>query len=301
MQYIGIDIGGTNTKIGFFNNNLELFKKIIIDTQKYSEELLLEIAKIVNENNINNEYEGIGITVPGFIKKDGFISEMPNINIKDININQIMKEYTNLNTIGINDGNAAAIAEIYNSKLNKNNNYLIITIGTGLGGAIVINNKVILGNRGMSSEIGHLKIDEKYNFLCGCGKRGCAETIVSLKGIKNLINYYQKEYPYSKLNCDNINGFLYYNALSENDALANKIMEIQSHYLSKLIDNVNTIIDLDQVIVGGGLANKTMLNNTIANYLKISLVQYHNLEIRLTKNKNDSGMIGAVYNYIENN
>lgn len=293
-MYLGIDVGGTTIKVGLYNQRYELIQKDIYQTDQIQDNFIDGLTKIIQKYE-TKDLQGLGIGLPGFVLENGYIQQLPNIKVEKINIIDQLKKVFNFKIKVANDANAALIAYQYLSH-NSMQNIMLISIGTGLGAGLSYNQQLLIGKHGMVGEIGHLKIalEQNYAFKCSCQKLNCLETIVSNNGIVNLYHYYQNEYQDSILHQQSINGYNLYQAVAKEDALAIKIANIQAQALALAIDQINTILDLDKIVLAGGIAseNKYLLKQVQTEYQKLSLKQYHDLEIVLA-NEQNLGMLGA--------
>lgn len=187
MIKCGIDVGGTNIKIGFFDESNNLIKDISIKTSKIKEEIVKDIINTVKANVNVKEVIGYTLALPAVLK-DGVVIYSPNTNILGINFYDLLsKEFNNKNIIIDNDANMAALAE---SRLSGLKDLIVITLGTGVGGGIIIDGKIYNKN-GFAGEVGHIKVDYGHNpRKCGCGKYGCCEAYSSAKNI--VLDYNNK-------------------------------------------------------------------------------------------------------------
>ena len=171
-MYYGIDIGGTTAKIGCFKDD-KLIKSWIIDMRVNTvDEMVLNIINSIKANDDN--VLGIGLDCPGFIVNDQVITS-PNLHFLDgINLKQAFLKHIDTKVKVINDANCHALGEAIYNKLD---NIVFITLGTGVGGGYIVDGKVFEGFNGAFMEIGHMHVDDFYNFRCGCGQVGCLETV----------------------------------------------------------------------------------------------------------------------------
>ena len=188
---IGIDIGGTFTKFGIVDRNGNCLKENFTSTDKYTEfdvyldHLHTEIEELINSIPEEIDIKGIGIGAPNGNYYHGTIEHAPNLNWKGLVpfVDRFKEYFPGLPIRLTNDANAAAIGEmIYGGAIGLND-FIVITLGTGLGSGIVVNGNIVYGHDGFAGEMGHLNVKHRGR-MCGCGKRGCLETYVSATGIK---------------------------------------------------------------------------------------------------------------------
>lgn len=287
----GVDVGGTTVKIGFINDN-KIIYKYEIDTKSdtlFSDifnSIILEIKKY----NINIDDLGqIGFGIPGNVVNN-YINKMPNVGIENIDLNKIAKEYTKTIIKSSNDANCAALGEaIYN---NINSAYFI-TLGTGVGGGLVLNGKVIDGVHSAAGEIGHIAID-KHNYKCTCGLCGCLETVASATGIKRLAIEYKDKYK-TNIDFDNLTAKSIIDSARINDELGVFVLNYISESIAKVLSILAVSCDVESFIIGGGVsyAGDILLNCIKKYYDKYSFYACKNTKIKLAELKNDAGMLGA--------
>ncbi len=190
---IGIDIGGTYTKMGLADREGKLHHECSIETEKYDTPnafvaaIHSEFKSFLSEHGSDFTIKGIGIGAPNGNIYSGTIEYAPNLIWKGIiPFADIMKSTFDLPVVLTNDANAAAIGEMVFGDAQNMKNFLMITLGTGLGSGLVVNGGLVYGHDGFAGELGHVRV-EKDGRLCGCGKRGCLETYVSATGIKRTV------------------------------------------------------------------------------------------------------------------
>ena len=190
---VGIDIGGTNTKIGIVDKSGHCYAHTSIVTptsgkiEDFIKNMSLEIENLKTQLSPNIQLVGIGIGAPNANYYKGTIEHAPNLAWKGvIEFAEMFKKYYKLPIFLTNDANAAAIGEMVYGGAKGMNDFIVITLGTGLGSGLVANGKLIYGHDGFAGELGHTTVDP-YGRHCACGKRGCLETYVSATGIKRTI------------------------------------------------------------------------------------------------------------------
>jgi len=283
LKYIGIDIGGTKIKFGLFENNI-LSKKIELDTTKD----IIQVLKVgINKLASFNELVSIGIAIPAPIKGE-YMFNAPNLPWSNMNILTYLKEELDFENIYVvNDANAAALGE-YNYG-EKYESVVLITLGTGVGGGIVVDGKVVEGQFGLGGEIGHLPLDEHFNFNCGCGFTGCAETVTSATGLKNM---------YKTLSGTELGTVKIFELAINGDKIANDVLDLYVGYLSKLCHIITVTTNPEVIIFGGGVskAGDYLLNKIKDSfYSRTSFEAFKSVKIKLATLGNDSGMYGAYY------
>ena len=291
---IGIDVGGTQVKIGFVEGK-NIVHKFAIDTNKETlfDEVCLFVKQKVEELNITN-LEGIGIGVPGNIIS-GYITLLPNVGIRNFDLHKKMKEYFPNTVIGSgNDANVAALGE---ALIKDIKNAIFVTLGTGVGGGVIVNGKVIEGITGSGGEIGHMQVDNKYNFQCGCGLKGCLETLASATGIVRLCNTYMPQYPNSILYGKEVTCKDVIDAAKVNDELGLLALNEACDSLARALSLLAVTTNPDSFIIGGGVSKAgDILIDTIKKYYdNYAYFGVKNTKIELATLGNDAGILGAAF------
>jgi len=312
----GIDIGGTNTVIGFINRNGNCIKEISFQTQSKStpNEYFKNISGLIQRtlNTISSNYGllGIGIGAPNANYQNNTIENPPNLNWGIVDVSTIMKQYIDLPIAIINDANAAAIGELYFGAGKGMKNFILITLGTGLGGGIVVNGEIVNGRNGIAGEIGHI-IYEEGGRQCKCGLKGCLETYVSATGIvttaKELLNNSNLPSILRKINASSIDSKLIFEAASDGDVLAINAFELTGKALGTQLAVIVSIINPEAIFLLGGLAGAgELIIEPTKKYMEKNLfTPYKNKVIILPSglNKVNAAVLGAgalIWNELEN-
>ena len=305
---IGIDVGGTSIKGGAVTKEGKVlgYFKMPIDKTKTQEETLNEMISIVNnyvkENNYKDRIIGIGAGIPGSIDRDsGRIIYCGNLGWKDMDFCKIMKEKTGFDTKIINDANAATYGE---AKFGAGKNYpfsLLFTLGTGIGGGVIINGELYEGNEGKGTEMGHL-ILEMNGRPCTCGRKGCWEKYASATALIYDTKIAMEKDPNSLLHKiaiedGEVNGKTAFDAAKAGDLTANKVID---NYVMYLCEGLLTYCDIfrpNVIILSGGIANQgDYLFDKVNAYLKKEHYGYPGtpkVDVIPAELGYDSGKIGA--------
>lgn len=285
----GVDIGGQSAKIGFVENN-KLVDSFRIKTNK--DTLFCDIFNSINEyiNKNNIKLESIGFGIPGNVNNN-YIYNMPNIGLKNIDLNKEALKYTNIKINSTNDANCAALGEALYSEYSS---IYFITLGTGCGGGYVYNKELVIGKTHSAAEIGHMFIDCKHNYKCTCGLTGCLETIASSVGIVRLAKEYKDKYK-TNIDFNNLSSKEVFDKAKLNDELGLFVLNYVSKTLALAIRNICVTLDPECIIIGGGVAEcGDILINKIKEYMnEVGFYASKNIDIKPAKLGNDSGMIGA--------
>ncbi len=269
MRNIGIDLGGTNIAAGIVDEsgNILLKKSVPTGASRKKEEIIDDIAALcralAEEANISfEEIAAIGIAVPGGVdEKSGEILFTPNIPFSGINICKILSEKLDSKPIGVaNDANAATLAEVLCGAAKGADNAVMITLGTGVGGGIVINKKIYSGSNGLAAEIGHFVI-ETGGEKCGCGRRGCFEAYGSATALIRMTNEelgrcFMSGEATLMAESSKISARTAFDAYKAGDAPAARVIEKYITYLASGISSLINIFQPDVFIIGGGVSGE---------------------------------------------
>ena len=308
MKYcFGVDIGGTTIKMGLFTAEGELLDKWEITTrrenggEKVPQDIADAIAKKCADKNIEkSDITGVGIGVPGPVRNDGTVMKCANLGWGIFNVNEKMSELTGLKCQALNDANAAALGELWRGSGKGFKNLVFITLGTGVGGGIVIDGKIIAGIHGGGGEIGHIVVNPKEDAVCGCGGHGHLEQYASATGIVRLakkglqdksVNTILREKE-AELTCKDI-----FDAAKSGDAFANGLVDEMCSYLALALSGVAATCDPEAYVIGGGVSKAgEIITDTIKkHFYSNNMNVLTQSEFRLASLGNDAGIYGAAY------
>ena len=298
----GIDIGGTTVKIGLFQTDGTLLDKweIVTRTANGGEAILPDIAESVlsklNEKGISKEdVVGLGVGVPA-ATKDGIVNSTSNIGWGYKNVRKELEELTGYHVNVGNDANVAALGEMWKGGGQGYQNQIMVTLGTGVGGGIIIDGHIHTGIRGAGGEIGHLCVQEGETEVCGCGRTGCLEQYASATGVVRLAKRrLANNTDDTVLNMDAVTAKDVFDAVKAGDKVAMEIAEDFGKYLGNALSEIAVILDPELFVIGGGVsrAGEVLLDYIKKNYLKNALWDNNKVEFALAKLGNDAGMYGA--------
>ncbi len=261
---LGIDIGGTNTKFGFVDREGDLLGDYSISTAVHQtiESYLHSLADNVQKglNNLEEEVRliGVGIGAPNGNYYRGTIEHAPNLNWKGVvNFIELLKQYYSLPMAITNDASAAAIGEMIFGGAKSMKDFIVVTLGTGLGSGFVANGKLIYGNDGFAGELGHVTVKPDGRF-CGCGRRGCLETYVSATGIKRtiykLLADYNGDSNLAGVSFNDLTAEMITNAAKDGDKVAKEAFEYTGRILGMELADSVALNSPEAIFLLGGLA-----------------------------------------------
>lgn len=285
---IGIDVGGTNIKVGLFDRNMQMIKSLKTLTDKELEAdqmmdlLALLVRQLMADAGISEEnVRGVGAAFPSFIDyENGYVVETSNIiSLNDLPVRDLLSERLGLPIYLENDANAAALAEHELGAGRGHDHLVYVTISTGIGGALILNGKLYRGMHGMAGEIGLMFVSDSTGYPCPCGTSGCVQGISSGAYMAKYVTDRIKEgYDSSILNyagtLSSVNMEAVGKALQNNDALALEVVNRGAEHLGRMFYTLNQIFDINIFIYGGGVAKlgNRFTDRMIAAYRHYSLI-----------------------------
>lgn len=299
----GIDVGGTSIKCGLFDTSGELLEKweIPTRTENAGENILPDIgesvkSKIKEKNIDKDQIAGIGIGVPGPVNKEGEVPIAVNLNWGYKHISKEISELTGLSAMAANDANVAALGEVWKGGAEGCANVILATLGTGVGGGIIVDGKIVAGAHGAGGEFGHANVNHRESEPCNCGNMGCLEQVASATGIARLarkaLEASQKD---SVLRNRKITAKSVFDAYKKGDQLAEEIVDEFADYLGGALAVFACVTDPDVILLGGGVskAGEVLVDVVERYYRKYAFTSCKNTPICLAKLGNDAGIYGA--------
>ncbi|MBQ0064387.1 MAG: ROK family glucokinase [Firmicutes bacterium] len=305
-QYgFGVDIGGTTVKIGLFDMGGALLEKweIPTRTQNNGASILDDITAAVmgkmEEKGIKKEdVQGIGVGVPGPVGADGTVMGCVNLGWGTFNVEAELYQKTGLPVKAGNDANVAALGEMWQGGGKGHQDVVMVTLGTGVGGGIVIGGKIVAGAHGAGGEIGHIHVKDGEPEACGCGKHGCLEQYTSANGIvRCALRKLAKETRETTLrNFDPLTSKDIYDEAKKGDIVALELVDETCKMLGESIAVICNVVDPEVVVIGGGVSRAgTILTDGIKKYfVKNTFRACEGTDITLALLGNDAGMYGCV-------
>ena len=304
MRYcFGIDIGGTTVKIGLFSINGEVIDKweIKTRTENQGENILPDISQAIlsklEEKRIQkSDVNGIGIGVPAPVKTDGIVKNTVNLGWKNKEVKPEMEALCGLRTEVGNDANVAALGEMWLGAGKGQENMIMVTLGTGVGGGIIVEGKPLVGAHGAGGEIGHICMNYEETEHCGCGNTGCLEQYGSATGIVMLAERrLAKDDRDTVLKEEPLSTKSIFDAMKAGDALAIDVVEEFSRYLGYGLANLAAVTDPSVIVIGGGVSNagEILLDYVKKYFQQKAFFANKNTEFILATLGNSAGICGA--------
>lgn len=300
----GVDIGGTTVKIGLFDREGHVLDKWEIPTNKENKgvSILPDVAQSLlakmKEKGISEEdLAGIGVGAPGAVDEEGtLVGGAVNIGWDAFNIPEVMHAYINVPVKAANDANAAAFGEMWQGGGKGYNNMVAVTLGTGVGGGIIINGKLLSGATGAGGEIGHIHLEDDETEECGCKNKGCLEQYASATGIVRLARRrLKKDDKPSVLREAELSAKSVFDAVKAGDQVAIEIAEQFGDYLGKGLAAVADVVNPEIFVIGGGVskAGEILLTFVEPKFRKYVFQQCRGAKFALAKLGNDAGIYGT--------
>lgn len=304
---LGIDIGGTNTVYGFADAEGHILTRSSIRTDEYDDPEIFagKLAKLalLSLQALEEDYKltGIGIGAPNGNYYNGTIEFAPNLKWQGVvHLADLFRKHFDLPVVLTNDANAAAIGEMMFGAAKGMKDFILITLGTGLGSGIVANGRMIYGHDGFAGEIGHMIVDPKGR-LCGCGRRGCLETYASATGITRTVRQFLEECKddslLRKFPPEELNSKMIYEAATMGDRLALEAFDYTTHILGMKLADAVAFSSPEAIILFGGLANaKEFIFEPVKHYMELYMLKIFQNKVKILPSQlpeNDAAILGA--------
>lgn len=305
----GIDVGGTTVKMGLFKTDGQLVEKweIPTRTEEGGKAILPDIAayalaKLVEKDISREDVAGIGIGVPGPIDADGIVPHTANLGWGYKEVTKELSELTGVTCRGGNDANVAALGEMWKGAAAGHKSGVMVTLGTGVGGGIIIDGRIVVGTNGAGGEIGHIHVDDDIPWICGCGNQGCLEQVASANGIVRLAKWMQEtEARETVLDLETMTAKEVWDAVKDGDAFACEVAERFGKYLGLALANIASTVDPEVFVIGGGVskAGPVILDYIRKYYVRYTYKGCRDAEFVLATLGNDAGIFGSARLVIE--
>lgn len=301
----GADIGGTTVKLGLFETSGNLLDtwEIPTRTEENGKHILEDIAASVSakmdEKKIpKSDVEGLGMGVPGPVSADGTVLKCVNLGWGVFNVENEMSQMTGFKVKAGNDGNVAALGEMWQGGGKGFTDIVMVTLGTGVGGGVILDQKIITGKHGLGGEIGHIHVRDEETEHCNCGGVGCLEQVASATGIareaRRAMAASDQPSAMRKYG-DEITAKDVLDEAKNGDAMALEVTETLGRYLGMALATLAMTVDPEMFVIGGGVskAGPFLIDLVDKYYQKYSPISQNKGKIGLAKLGNDAGIYGA--------
>lgn len=299
----GVDLGGTTVKLAVFDPQEKMLCKWEIPTvtENRGEKILPDIAGAIlgyleKEKIAKDDVIGVGIGVPGPVNTQGVVNGCNNLGWGVVEVEKVLGKLTGFPVKAGNDASVAALGESWVGG-KECENMVFVTLGTGVGGGIVVEGKLLFGAHGAGGEIGHMVMNPLETIPCSCGNYGCLEQYGSATGIVRLAKeaLAKTDAPSSLRNVEKLTCKDVFDAAKAEDALAQEVLEQVYAYLGAAIANICNTVDPDAVVIGGGVskAGQLLLDGIERHFKRHVFHAVAPVEFRLAQLGNDAGAYGA--------
>ena len=304
MKYcFGIDVGGTTVKMGLFEERGKILDKweIVTRTEEEGKAILPDISasileKIEEKGLKKEDIVGVGVGVPAPVTEEGIVDGTANLGWNYKNVRKELEELTGLYAQIGNDANVAALGEMWKGGGAGQKNMVMVTLGTGVGGGVIIGGRVLTGAHGAGGEIGHICVNYEETDTCGCGNHGCLEQYASATGIVRLAKKkLAEETRNTMLNLECVSAKDVFDAVKAEDVVAKEIAEEFGRYLGHALANLAAVADPAVFVIGGGVskAGDMLIPYIEKPYLERAFFANKDVKFVLATLGNDAGICGA--------
>ena len=304
MKYcFGVDIGGTTVKMGLLEEEGKIVDKweITTDTSEEGKAILPNVAASIEnkmkEHGLTKEdIIGVGAGVPAPVTAEGIVNGSANLGWNYKEVKKELEELTGMKACIGNDANVAALGEMWKGGGAGEMNVIMVTLGTGVGGGVIINGKVLVGANGAGGEIGHLCVNYEEKDKCGCGNCGCLEQYASATGIVRLAKKkLGQELRPTILTKEDVTAKDVFDAVKAGDETAKEIAVEFGRYLGYALANLAAVLDRAVIVIGGGVskAGEVLIPYIREPFMERAFFANRNVKFALATLGNDAGICGA--------
>ena len=301
----GVDIGGTTVKLGLFRTDGTLLDKWEIPTRTENDgaHILPDVAEAIKgkiaEKAIDpSDVQGVGVGVPGPVTPEGIVRKCVNLGWGVFNVEDTLSELTGYPVKAGNDANVAAFGEMWQGAGKGSENIVMVTLGTGVGGGVIIGGHVVAGATGAGGEIGHIPVNAQETETCGCGKTGCLEQYASATGVVRLTKraLAASDQPSSLRSLAEVTAKDTFDAAKAGDELALEVIEQFGEVLGRALAAIACVVNPEIFVIGGGVSKAgTIITDVVAKYyVPNAFYACREAQFKLAELGNDAGMYGCV-------
>lgn len=300
----GVDIGGTTVKLGAFKVDGTLIEKWEIPTRtmeqgKYifpdiADSILRKLSALGYDKK---DCAGIGVGAPGPVDSKGIIHGAVNLGWGELNITETLGKLVDMPVKAANDANVAALGEMWQGGGQGYTDVVAVTLGTGIGGGVIIGGNLLVGSTGAGGEIGHIPVEENETETCGCGKKGCAEQYGSATGVVRLAKRRMAldNKPSILRNVNKLSAKIVWDAVKAGDELAIEVAKQFGYYLGKMLASIAAVTNPQVFVIGGGVskAGEVIFEYVRPEFDRLAFKGSRNVAFKLATLGNDAGIYGA--------
>ena len=301
----GVDVGGTTIKMGFFETSGKLIDKweIKTDTSNGGENILSDIAKAIDnklaqEGISKNDVQGVGVGVPGPVNSKGIVLKCVNLGWGVFNVEEELASLTGLKVKAGNDANVAALGEMWQGAGKGSEDMVMVTLGTGVGGGIIVDGKVIAGANGAGGEIGHITVNNDEIEACNCGQYGCLEQYTSATGIVRMAKrkLAKTDEETSLRSVEELSAKIIFDEAKKGDKIAGELVEELGKILGGTLSNIAAVTNPEVIVIGGGVskAGQILIDTIHKHFIESVFHACKDTRFVLAGLGNDAGMYGCV-------
>ena len=301
----GVDVGGTTIKMGFFETDGKLLDKweIKTNTANGGAEILSDIAKgidnkLAQEGISKSDVQGVGVGVPGPVRGDGVVNRCVNLGWSTVNVAEELGALTGLTVKVGNDANVAALGELWQGGAKGCKDAVMVTLGTGVGGGVIIDGKIVAGFHGAGGEIGHITVNPDEIEACNCGQYGCLEQYVSATGIVRMDKRKLAKTDDATVlrNYDPLTAKDIFDEAKNGDEVAKELVDELGEILGSTLSNLACVVNPEAIVIGGGVskAGKILIDTVQDHFKETAFYELKDTRFELATLGNDAGMYGCM-------
>ena len=301
----GVDIGGTTIKMGFFETDGKLLDKweIKTNTENKGENILSDIAKAVDnklaqEGISKDDVQGIGVGVPGPVNSKGVVNRCVNLGWGVLDVAAELSSLTSLEVKAGNDANVAALGEMWKGGAEGSSDVIMVTLGTGVGGGIIVDGKIVAGSNGAGGEIGHITVNKDEIEACNCGQYGCLEQYASATGIVRMAKrkLAKTDDATTLRNTEDLTAKLIFDAAKAGDAVAMGLVDELGEILGSALSNIACVSNPEVIVIGGGVskAGDILIDTIKKHFVESCFHVCRDTRFELASLGNDAGIYGCM-------
>ena len=301
----GVDVGGTTIKMGFFETDGKLLDKweIKTNTANGGAEILSDIAKgidnkLAQEGISKSDVQGVGVGVPGPVRGDGVVNRCVNLGWGTVNVAEELGSLTGLTVKVGNDANVAALGELWQGGAKGCKDAVMVTLGTGVGGGVIIDGKIVAGFHGAGGEIGHITVNPDEIEACNCGQYGCLEQYASATGIVRMAKRKLAKTDDATVlrNYDPLTAKDIFDEAKNGDEVAKELVDELGEILGSALSNLACVVNPEAIVIGGGVskAGKILIDTVQDHFKETAFYALKDTRFEIATLGNDAGMYGCM-------